>query len=83
MSKTIRFLGGPKDQELRAVEDDITRVEFCELPEITKVPSNHRVALIHHVYLEAFKNAPYFKYQGIENIDVEFAPFPKDFVLEF
>lgn len=66
MSKTIRFLGGPKNQELRAVDDRVTRVEFCELPETTEVPLNHKVKLIHHVYLEAFENAPYFKYQGIE-----------------
>ena len=67
MSKTIRFLGGPQNQELRAVEDDVTRVVFCELPDPWgKGNPDEPIELIYHIYLEAWENSFYFKYQGTE-----------------
>lgn len=70
MSKTIRFLGGPADQELRAVPDNVDRVYFCELPAdfiegvLSEVSPDEPAPAIYHIYLEAFPGAAYFKYQG-------------------
>lgn len=81
MSKTICFLGGPKDQEIRAVENNITRVEFCELPNLRDSPDTP-IELIYHVYLEAFENAPYFQYHGkVSRHDEPFDPYAQLFPL--
>jgi len=64
------------DQELRAVPDGSNRVDVIEIPERADFieasegegaePAGEQfLEYIYHVYLEAFPNAQYFKYQGI------------------
>jgi len=76
MSKTIRFLGGPANQILRAVPDKCTRVVWQELDLedwkslIASDPSSE-MKITYHEYLEAFPGAAYFKYQGLAGSDRE------------
>lgn len=76
MSKTIRFLGGPADQELRAVPEEVVRLEFYSLVEQTKVPPDHLVEYEFHEYLETFPGSAYFKYQGKVIREKEIHPWP-------
>lgn len=82
MSKTIRFLGGPADQELRAVPDNIDRVVFMELQDsgmpavLDESEPDEVVPIIYHEYLRAFSGASYFKYQGKVIREKEIHPWP-------
>lgn len=64
--KTIRFLGGPADHQLRVVDDKTTRIEFAQPAEMGFIPIDEKIEYIYHIYLEAFPNSAYFKYQGTE-----------------
>lgn len=64
MSKVIRFLGGPADEELRAVPEEVVRLEFFSLVEQTEVPPDHLVKYEFHEYRETFPGSVFFKYQG-------------------
>ena len=72
MPETIRFLGGPADQKLRAIPEEVDRiliVELGDLPALAIEESEPDVicSTTYHEYRRAFPGSSYFKYQGISD----------------
>lgn len=77
MSNIVRLIGGPADQELRAIPEDKDKWIVEEINEFNTDDVNYPIAISaviktkRHLYLRAFPGASYFKYQGIMGEPIE------------